>query len=401
MSESSKNNNQQKCDICHIVSPSSNVLLIKNTQNQEYNICLNCLYILNDERKKMELKLNVSSGEKIVDINVMLEHLNKNVFGQTHVKEQLTSLIYMHYDNINKKNTKFKSNILLIGPTGSGKTLIVKEIASKLDIPFVQIDATTLTESGYVGSDVDICIEELLSVTNGDVTKAQRGIVFIDEIDKKNFKEVSNNRSKDIGGVGVQQALLKLIEGTTVYISGGNQAPNTRIAVNTDNILFIFAGAFPDLFDIISARLYGSGFAYTSNQKPKQIGNYQEVMKNVTTDDLCKYGMITEFVGRLPHVIVFDELTDENMLSILAQIIKFYEKSFINVEFHISKESSMHIIKTVRENKTGARGISFQIWKIISSYMLQLYTNKDQKMHIYIEIQNNQPVITNIISKSK
>jgi ATP-dependent Clp protease ATP-binding subunit ClpX len=388
---------KQKCDICHAFSDDNSFLLVKNYHGEQFNICLNCINIFTEERKKIlngtDTKFNIN-----IEIDNILESLNTNIFGQQNQKEQISSLISMHYSNILNNNLKFKNNILLIGPTGSGKTMMIKNIANILKVPMVQIDATTLTEAGYVGHDVDICIDELIRKTNGDIEKAQHGIVFIDELDKIQKKE-SNGRSKDVGGVGVQQALLKLIEGSTVYVPSP-QNPNTKIAVNTENILFIFAGAFEGLYDIINDRVNGTSFNFINNgnsEIAQNNGSYLTIIKQVTADDLFKYGMISELIGRLPNIIVLDKLTDENMLMILKQVFEYYSLSMNNnVVFNINHESSMKIIENVRKDKTGARGISFQVWKLLADHFYHIYKNKHNKVNVQIELVNNIPTIIDI-----
>lgn len=387
---------QQKCDICHSLSNSNSCVLVQNNHKQEFNICLNCIGLLNEERKKIEIIEGIGENANI-SFESIKNSLNVNIFGQDEQKEQLAALISMHYDNIANNRLQFKNNILLIGPTGSGKTMIIKQIANILKVPMVQIDATTLTEAGYVGHDVDICIDELIKKTNGDIKSAQRGIVFIDELDKINKKE-SNGRSKDVGGVGVQQALLKMIEGSTVYVSSP-QNPTSKIAVNTENILFIFAGAFENLYDIINSRINGTVFTF-NNQHVKNnnpITEYSAVVKNVTSEDLFKYGMISELIGRIPHIIVLDQLSNEHMLLILKQILRYYSESLDNnVVFNMDDEVSLNIIESVRKDKTGARGLSRHIWNILANKFGYIYQNKQSKIYIDVKLLNNIPTITNI-----
>ena len=366
-------------------------------------VCKNILE--NDTYNEEEFGYSINEEEKLLSPKEMKEILDKYVIGQENAKKTLAVAVYNHYKRINNEEEDNdveiqKSNVLLLGPTGCGKTLLAQTLAKILNVPFAIADATTLTEAGYVGEDVENILLKLIQAADYDIALAEKGIIYIDEIDKITRKSENPSITRDVSGEGVQQALLKIIEGTTASVppQGGRKHPHQEfLQINTENILFICGGAFEGLDKIIKDRIGKKSIGFGANIESKNEVDKYKIYEQILPQDLLKFGLIPEFVGRLPIITTLRELDRDTLIRIVTEpknaLVKQYKKLFEydNVELEFEQEALELIVDKAIERNTGARGLRSIIEDIMRDIMFEIPSNPNiEKCIITIKIYNTK-----------
>lgn len=374
----------KQCSFCG-TAEDSNVRLLEGA---EANICQSCAVLSLEEFEEIQEE-NTIKENSFLKPHQIKEELDKFIVGQDEAKKILSVAVYNHYKRINttSKVDIQKTNIMLLGPTGSGKTYLMQILAKILNVPLVIVDATSMTEAGYIGEDVDSILEKLLQKADGDVKRAEKGIVYIDEIDKiANRSNEGRKNSRDISGQGVQQALLKMVEDSEIHINiGGSTTSKRKVAVHTKNILFVCGGAFVGIEDLVKKRIEPKKSSSIGFQPDSDLSGGQpiDVERDVTQQDIVDFGFIPEFVGRIPVVAVLQPLSKEDLSNILTKpknsIIKQYQALFrmdgIKLTFH--KNAIEHIVEEASRKNVGARGLKGVIEKRMYDIMFELPQQED------------------------
>ena len=408
MSQKKNNNKDLFCSFCNKNQHEVNNLIASGS---EIFICDSCVVVCSniiDENARNKSSVNMS---KLPDPRKIFALLEEYVVGQEYAKKVLSVGVYNHYkrlehmDNSSKKVELSKSNLLLIGSTGSGKTLLAQTLAKILDVPFTMADATTLTEAGYVGEDVENIVLRLVQASGYDVNKAQRGIIYIDEVDKISRKSDNPSITRDVSGEGVQQALLKIIEGTIASVppQGGRKHPQQDfLQVDTTNILFICGGAFSGLEKIIENRFSKSSIGFGATIKLEDSVEKRDFLKKVDSEDLSKFGLIPEFIGRLPVIAVLDDLDKDALIKVLTEpknsLTKQYQQLFSidNVDLVFEPDALEAIVEQAILKKTGARGLRSIIEKLLLDLMfdIQKYSGFEISISRDVVLKGVAPTIT-------